>query len=48
MDWPTAAVLIAIVIAVMAVLSTYIAARYSRSRPRQLGVVGHTKGLRNV
>jgi hypothetical protein len=30
MDWPTAAVLIAIVIAVMAVLSTYIAARYSK------------------
>ena len=27
MDWPTAAVLIAIVIAIMAVLSTYIAAR---------------------
>lgn len=27
MDWPTAAVLIAIVIAVMAVLTTYIAGR---------------------
>jgi len=27
MDWPTAAVLIAIVIAIMAVLTTYIAAR---------------------
>ena len=30
MDWPTAAVLIAGVIAVMIVLSTYIAARYSK------------------
>jgi hypothetical protein len=30
MDWPTAAVLIAVVIAVMAVLSTYIAGRYSK------------------
>ena len=29
MDWPTAAVLIAIVIAVMAIVSTYIAVRYS-------------------
>ena len=30
MDWPTAAVLIATVIAVMAVLTTYIAARSSK------------------
>ena len=30
MDWPTAAVLIAIVIAVMAVLTTYVAARNPR------------------
>ncbi len=30
MDWPTAAVLIGIVIGVMAVLSTYIAVRYSK------------------
>ena len=30
MDWPTAAVLIALVIALMAVLSTYIAAGYSK------------------
>lgn len=30
MDWPTAALLIAIVIAVMAVLSTYIAVRYPK------------------
>ena len=30
MDWPTATVLIAIVIAVMAIVSTYIAARYSK------------------
>lgn len=30
MDWPTAAVLIAIVIAVMAVLTTYIAGRYKK------------------
>jgi hypothetical protein len=30
MDWPTAAVLIAAVIALMIVLSTYIAARYSK------------------
>lgn len=28
MDWPTAAVLIAIVVAVMAVATTYIAGRY--------------------
>jgi hypothetical protein len=30
MDWPTAAVLIAIVIAIMVVLATYIAGRYSK------------------
>jgi hypothetical protein len=30
MDWPTAAVLIAIVVAVMAVATTYIAGRYSK------------------
>lgn len=30
MDWPTAAVLIAIIIAVMAVSSTYIASRPSK------------------
>ena len=30
MDWPTAVVLIAVVIAVMVVLSTYIAGRYSK------------------
>lgn len=30
MDWPTAAVLIALVIALMAVISTHIAARYSK------------------
>lgn len=30
MDWPTAAVLIAIVIAVMAIVTTYIASRYSK------------------
>lgn len=30
MDWPTAAVLIAIVIAVTAIVSTYITARYSK------------------
>lgn len=30
MDWPTAAVLIAIIVAVMAVASTYIASRYSK------------------
>lgn len=29
MDWPTALVLIAVIIAVMVVLSTYIAARFS-------------------
>lgn len=30
MDWPTAAVLIAILVAVMAVATTYIAGRYSK------------------
>jgi hypothetical protein len=30
MDWPTAAVIIAIVIAVMVIASTYIAGRYSK------------------
>lgn len=30
MDWPTAAVLIAVVIAVMAVATTYIAGRYAK------------------
>ena len=30
MDWPTAAVLIAIVIAVMAIVSTYLASRSSK------------------
>lgn len=30
MDWPTAAVLIAIVVAVMAVATTYFAGRYSK------------------
>jgi hypothetical protein len=30
MDWPTAAVLISIVVAVMVVLSTYIAGRFSK------------------
>lgn len=30
MDWPTAAVLIAIVVAAMAVATTYIAGRYSK------------------
>jgi hypothetical protein len=32
MDWPTALVLIAIVIAVMAVLTTYINGRFSNKR----------------
>lgn len=30
MDWPTAAVLIAVIIAVMAIASTYIAGRFSK------------------
>jgi hypothetical protein len=30
MDWPTAAVLIAVIIAVMAISTTYIAGRYSK------------------
>ena len=30
MDWPTAAVLIAVVFAIMVVLATYIAGRYSK------------------
>lgn len=30
MDWPTAAVLIAVVIAVMTILTTYINGRYSK------------------
>ncbi len=30
MDWPTAAVLIAVVIAVMAILTTYINGRFSK------------------
>lgn len=30
MDWPTAAVLIAVVIALMAVATTYIAGRFSK------------------
>jgi hypothetical protein len=30
MDWPTAAVLIAVVIAVMVVLATYISVRFSK------------------
>ncbi len=30
MDWPTAAVLIAAIVAMMAIVSTYLAARFSK------------------